>query len=107
MLIAPASAYFKRIAKRTTTMMRRLFAGRQGKDGKLSIEAGREVPVCVLHASSPPGSERAVDLARHVFNKLGFATEHILIPGIPFSQSWKRQAFAQVERHIFRDDGRP
>jgi pimeloyl-ACP methyl ester carboxylesterase len=104
--LAPAGAHFKRIARRTTTMTRRLFAGRQSDDGKPSTEAGRQAPVCVLHASSPPGSERAVAIARHVFDKLGFAAEHVLIPGIPFSQSWKSQAFAQVEGQIFRDDQR-
>ena len=103
-LLAPAGAYLKRCADRTTTMMRRMFTGKRGETDPV-VEPARRVPVCVLHASSPPGSDRAIAIARHVFNKLGFAAEHILVPGIPFSQSWKSQAFAQVESHLFGDDG--
>jgi pimeloyl-ACP methyl ester carboxylesterase len=103
-LVDPASAYVRHAARRTASMTRRLLTGRQG-DGHLAVEAARQVPVCVLHASSPPGSDRAIAIAKHVFNKLGFAAEHILIPGIPFSHSWKTQAFAHVERLLFGDEG--
>ncbi|HEX8087800.1 MAG TPA: hypothetical protein VF762_03040, partial [Blastocatellia bacterium] len=99
-ILKPALAYARRATRVFSLGPRSRAALRLRCAARDTASAERRVPVKVLHASSPPGSERVVSIARHVFSKLGYSAEHILIPGIPFSRPWKALAYSHVENCV-------
>lgn len=100
LLVNPIKDYAWRRFTAARKSMRTILGQAQSSPQENGDSGKRRVPVSIFHAPSTRGGTSTIYVAEHVFRKLGTDAEHILIAGVPFSQSWKATAFSEVEKRI-------